>query len=120
MIINKDIYECPKCRELYFFNTAKKPYTTNCPNCKCGLIFVDNVDCDTERTEKVKNTPSYSPTKDPKSPYYIPIIECPYCHSTNTKKISATSKAGNVALFGIFATGKVSKNFHCNSCRADF
>lgn len=49
-----------------------------------------------------------------------PIVECPYCHSINTKKISGVSKAGNVAMFGIFAMGKVSKQFHCNNCKADF
>lgn len=46
--------------------------------------------------------------------------ECPYCHSKNTKKISGLSKAGNVALFGVFAVGKVSKQWHCNACGADF
>ena len=47
-------------------------------------------------------------------------IECPYCHSTNTKKISGISKAGSVALFGVFAVGKVSKQWHCNNCNSDF
>lgn len=49
-----------------------------------------------------------------------PSVECPYCHSTNTKKISTTSKVGSVALFGIFAVGKVSKQWHCNNCKSDF
>lgn len=48
------------------------------------------------------------------------MVECPYCHSTNTKKISNLSKAGSVALFGIFALGKTSKQWHCNSCNSDF
>ncbi len=47
-------------------------------------------------------------------------VTCPYCHSTNTKKISGISKAGSVALFGIFALGKVSKEWHCNGCGSDF
>lgn len=49
-----------------------------------------------------------------------PAVECPYCHSTNTKKISGMSKAGAVALFGIFALGKTSKQWHCNGCGSDF
>lgn len=49
-----------------------------------------------------------------------PTVECPYCHSKDTKKISSLSKAGSVALFGIFALGKTSKQFHCNNCDADF
>ncbi len=47
-------------------------------------------------------------------------IECPYCHSTNTKKISGLSKAGSIALFGIFALGKTSKQWHCNNCDSNF
>lgn len=47
-------------------------------------------------------------------------IECPYCHSKNTQKITATSKAVHTAIFGIFSVGRNSKNFHCNKCNADF
>lgn len=49
-----------------------------------------------------------------------PTITCPYCQSTNTKKISNLSKAGSVALFGIFALGKTTKQWHCNECDSDF
>lgn len=47
-------------------------------------------------------------------------VECPYCHSKDTKKISNLSKAGSIALFGVFALGKTGKQFHCNHCGADF
>lgn len=47
-------------------------------------------------------------------------VECPYCHSKNIKKISGLSKAGSVALFGIFAVGKAGKQWHCNNCNSDF
>lgn len=40
---------------------------------------------------------------------------CPTCSSTNIKKISTTSKAVNVALFG-FLGNKRKKQFHCNNC----
>lgn len=46
--------------------------------------------------------------------------ECPYCHSKNTKKMSGLSKAGSVAMFGVFAVGKVSKQWYCNQCKSDF
>lgn len=49
-----------------------------------------------------------------------PLVECPYCHSTNTKKISTSSKVSRVALFGIFSMGKVTKQWHCNNCKSDF
>lgn len=47
-------------------------------------------------------------------------ITCPYCQSTNTQKISGLSKAGSVALWGIFALGKTTKQWHCNNCKSDF
>lgn len=49
-----------------------------------------------------------------------PIVECPYCHSQNTKKISTASKIGKVAMFGFFALDKTSKQWHCNECKSDF
>lgn len=49
-----------------------------------------------------------------------PTITCPYCKSTNTKKISGLSKAVSVGLFGIFALGKTTKQWHCQSCGSDF
>lgn len=43
-------------------------------------------------------------------------IKCPNCKSSNVKKISGLSKAGSVALFGIFSISKVSKTYECKSC----
>ena len=40
---------------------------------------------------------------------------CATCNSTNIKKISGLSKAGSVAMFGIFSQ-KVKKQMHCNNC----
>jgi len=48
-----------------------------------------------------------------------PTVECPYCHSKDTKKISTTSKVVNTAIFGIFGT-KRHKQWHCNQCNSDF
>lgn len=47
-------------------------------------------------------------------------VECPYCHATNVKKITNTSKAVHTALFGVFSVSRNSKNFHCNNCNSDF
>lgn len=46
-------------------------------------------------------------------------IVCPYCKSTNTKKITTTAKAINTAVFGILGT-KRHKQWHCNNCNSDF
>lgn len=47
-------------------------------------------------------------------------VECPYCHSTNTKKITNISKAVHTALFGVFSVSRNSKQWHCNKCGSDF
>lgn len=49
-----------------------------------------------------------------------PHVECPYCHSTNTKKISAISKMWSLNWLGMYGIGKVSKQWHCNNCDSDF
>lgn len=46
-------------------------------------------------------------------------VSCPYCNSTNVKKITTTSKAINTALFGVFGT-KRHKNYYCNNCKSNF
>lgn len=46
-------------------------------------------------------------------------VTCPYCKSTNTKKISAASRAGSILGFGIFSK-KIGKQWHCNDCGSDF
>lgn len=48
-----------------------------------------------------------------------PVVECPYCHSTNTKKISTTAKVVNTAVWGIYGT-KRHKQWHCDQCNSDF
>lgn len=48
------------------------------------------------------------------------LITCPYCKSSNIKKITTSSKVAHTALFGIFSISRNSKNFHCNQCSADF
>ena len=46
-------------------------------------------------------------------------VHCPYCNSTNVNKISGLSKAGSIAMFGIFSR-KAHKQWHCNNCGSDF
>ncbi len=118
MIINKDRYQCPKCKKFYWFETSKG-YNAICKECICDLTFMGNYNCDTELAEKVKNTPPYDPTQDPNSPYYIPVVKCPYCSSTNTSKISMVGRVVSTGLFGL-GSKKIGKQHHCNKCNSDF
>ena len=47
-------------------------------------------------------------------------VKCPYCGSYKTTKISSFAKGVSVAVFGIYAAGKVSKQWHCNKCGSEF
>lgn len=46
-------------------------------------------------------------------------LECPYCHSHNTSKITATAKAVNTAIFGVLGEKRYYQ-WHCNKCKSDF
>lgn len=90
--------KCPKCQKIYNDNN-----TYYCLKCNQRLV----------KMEKEYNIPT---TPQPTTP----TITCPYCKSTDCKKISGLSKAGSVALWGIFALGKTTKQWHCLSCGSDF
>lgn len=42
-------------------------------------------------------------------------VKCPNCGSTNTKKISTTSRVTSVALVGV-ASSKIGKQYECKNC----
>lgn len=95
------------------------------PKYKC---VNDYLNIKQKRDEKYPNSLQYDNSPGEVNPSYIKAcstpststITCPYCKSTDCKKISGLSKAGSVALWGIFALGKTTKQFHCNNCKADF
>lgn len=111
MIINYDFYYCNKCRKSHHFDTSKE-YSKLCPNCNEEMEFWTNADGDTKLAEQRKN-------QTPIVPSSKPTVTCPYCESVDTKKISSTSRVVSVGLFGI-GSKKIGKQFHCNSCKADF
>ena len=45
--------------------------------------------------------------------------KCPTCGSTDLSKVSTISKAGSVALWGLFSQ-KVKKTWHCNNCKYEW
>lgn len=46
-------------------------------------------------------------------------VQCPYCKSWDTEKISTASRVASVALVGV-ASGKIGKEWHCNKCGSNF
>lgn len=70
-----------------------------------------------EKVQKLNSSlPRANNTKNEKT---IPVIECPYCHGINTKKIGTVNRGIGFTLFG-FASSKVGRQWHCNTCGSDF
>lgn len=102
-------YMCPICNQIHFFDKDSK-FSTKCPDCDVEMELIEQKWTSTEAEEKQRLNKINSPTT---------IVECPYCHSMNTKKISNIAKAGSVTMFGIFSQ-KVKHQWHCNNCGSDF
>lgn len=98
----------------------KEETTCDEPTAKC--IWCDlKMDYGTKETNPIiKARENYQNEKLFQEYQYRKNAECPYCHSKNTKKISGLSKVGSVALWGVFAVGKVSKQWHCNNCGSEW
>ena len=100
-----------------------------CPECGCGSA-IKSIHTDTETGHILSEHMRCASCKHLISEHqyeqislgnpYSPTVKCPYCGSTNTKKIGFGTKAAHTALFGVFAAGKVSKEWHCNNCKSDF
>ena len=117
-------YFCDNCMQPYEFSNNDSSASFICPVCNSKLSYWVSVEIDDntklvtkkwwdeERQKSHPENKSFKPS--------TPTITCPYCKSTNTKKISGLSKAVNVGLFGIFALGKTTKQWHCNNCKSDF
>lgn len=48
-----------------------------------------------------------------------PKIQCPYCKSYYTEKISTINRGASTVAFGL-ASSKIGKQWHCNNCNSDF
>lgn len=110
--IKMQIYQCPNCGRTY----TEFDNIYYCGTCNYRLIKQEDIR-EIKHPELSKREYKVIGTV---SNLTEPVIECPYCHSTDTKKISTTSKVVHTAIFGIFSMGRNSKNFHCNKCNADF
>lgn len=81
----------------------------------------DNLSSKRSKNEKEKQEYEINKFKNnyTQNNYTKPTITCPYCQSTNTKKIGVVGRSVSFGLFG-FGSGKVGKQWHCNNCNSDF
>ena len=100
-----------------------------CPDCGKQLeyyeteIIDDNTHLVVERSEEENKKHENALNQIKNNSYNVNTnsqIECPYCHSTNTRKISTMLKIWSLKWQGLYGLGNVSKQWHCNNCNSDF
>lgn len=98
-------YMCPICNQIHFFDKDSR-FSTICPDCNVEMELIEQKWTSTEAEEKRRLNKINSP---------VTIVECPYCHSMNTSKISTVSRMTSTAMFGL-ASKKIGKTHKCNDC----
>ncbi|WP_343247481.1 hypothetical protein [Diplocloster hominis] len=134
-------YYCTKCG----WNTVMP--RDKCPHCNIELNkydcntedFFDLSDEEREKLqatveEIIANSPDFDPVlrderlaKEKRSDEELKrnmhrnrvTVTCPYCNSTDTRKISAGSRIISADLFGL-ASSNLGKQWHCRNCGSDF
>lgn len=112
-------YICKKCNKTVYFQLNTQ-YETKCKTCNCEMQLLWEHDY---RPNNALRAIKNSNIKDKNTEYnkrVKPIVECPYCHSKDTKKISIFSKVVHEAISGIYSISRNSKQWHCNNCNSDF
>ncbi|MBQ4522114.1 MAG: hypothetical protein IJA10_04080 [Lachnospiraceae bacterium] len=108
-------YECKKCNKLVYF-MPEDAVLEKCKTCGKPLVFCyENPYNPKNGLRAVKSVSSSTMIPQTKSVE----VNCPYCNSSDTKKITTTSRLLSMGFFGL-ASGKVGKQWHCNSCKSDF
>ena len=101
--------KCPNCGQVY--NDGNTYY---CLRCNIKLKPINQV-TETKNPQLTDISNRVVGSVNPLSP----TITCPYCKSTDCKKITTTAKAVNIALFGIFGN-KRRYQWHYQKCGSDF
>lgn len=78
-------------------------------------FLLDNKQFDEIAFDKKWHPENYEDAPKSNKELNVNVPKCPTCQSTDIKKISTTSKAGSVFLWGLFSQ-KVKRQWHCNNC----
>lgn len=106
-------YMCNNCLEMYTFEHKEGNRTQHCPMCgeAMELWAIEKINDQTGLVDK-RITPRSNVEQN--------LPRCPTCHSTKIHKISKLSKAGDAIFWGVFAIGKVNKQWHCDNCGSEW
>ena len=114
-------YLCYQCMVAEPFSSLDGNHV--CPICKGEMEYWVTEEID-ETTGKVINPGANAPEVDIDKILSITpspiVVECPYCHSKNTSKISIFSKVINIQLGGMYGAIKANKNWQCDDCGSEW
>lgn len=103
-------FKCEKCGGTEFHLKTIIPYLCgDCSNCGETCTVIRKL-TDAEYIVAKRKIQEEIEAKKP---------HCPFCNSTNLKKIGAGSRLLSVDTLGL-AGAKMGKTYHCNNCKADF
>lgn len=120
-------YQCYNCHLGYSETTDEVVKKSQCPNCGYPSIWETSLEFD-DNDLLLKEYFRDGTVLEHKNPHKLetvvkvkskPTVTCPYCNSTDCKKLGAISRGVSFGLFG-FGSGKIGKQWHCNSCKSDF
>ena len=130
---------CSKCmkNEGIFISETNKISLDKCPYCNksVDVSFGKGMIGDTEVSEILPDGTEYEFTEEEISNSVEedqsafmqennqnvtePIVHCPYCNSNDCYKLNFLDRGTSFLVFG-FGSGKIGKQWHCNSCKSDF
>ena len=120
-VIDKDCFNCKnELVNVFFDYNDNDEIIKETGECRCcgTRIYEKNISEEFPITQDIDRDVPYICGANVTNSFK-PTVKCPYCNSTNTKKISTLSRMGSFATFG-FAGKKVGKQWHCNNCKSDF
>lgn len=106
-------YQCPNCGRIYNYGRDDLENRISCDNCRHLLKKIENI-------KNIKH-PELNPMFNNKhvigevNNFTNSKPKCPYCQSTNIKKISTINRMVSTGLFGL-ASSKIGKTHKCNNC----
>lgn len=115
------VYICLNCLKSQSFNVINEEKCV-CPICEIEMYYwykeeTDDVTGEVISREFSHEEPDFS--KIQRTPKYSEV-ECPYCHSKNTSKISTFFKAMNIQLGGTYGAIRANKNWQCHDCGSEW
>ena len=104
---------CESCNNLNVF--AESEDDTKCKYCGSTKLDMQSIEELDDSGNKIKDV--WKTNEKPTIQINTP--KCPYCQSTNLRKLDFIDRGLSFGIFG-FGSKKIGKQWHCNNCKIDF